>query len=752
MHVDLLMRHSRLVPWLIAVLLAAAAPFVLRAVVPDNSLRVWFVEDDPALIEYERFQETFGNDEVILIGYRPGGDVLEDEPLARIATLGERLMEIDGVADVYSVAEAEDLVRDGFAYRLVRLRDHFDYDIDGLRETLLASPLSAGRLIDADATMALIWVQMEAREDFEEVRDRIVMDVRAEADAVLGAQNAHLGGLGVIYTALNQATQRDFGLFMGVCYVVLLALLGLIFRRVGVALAAMGVVFITTWLTLGLAGLFDRPLNAVTVTIPTLIAVFALVDIIHVLNHHAAAARRLPGSDARELAAEALRRAFRPCLYTTLTTAAGFLALTSAPISALRQFGALAAAGIVLAFLVTFGLASVALPRIRPAADRNPALGAIELGLQRLFRAVWARPLATAAVIALVVIVSALGAARVTADTYTLGYLPDDDRAVRDHVALEANWGPYNPVDLLVQPLAGSRMDDPELLRASAAFSSAVTDETAVASAFGLHTLVGRYSQVRTGDDRLMDDPANVRLAIDRLEAERSADLRRISTADFATGRIVLTGPMMSARELGNTLRDVQAVADFHFAGLAEVVPAGYPPLYVQIIERVTSSQVRSFWIALIVVTLFLAFCFRNLRLALLALPVNLFPILVMFGTMGWLGIPLDVATATVAAILLGVAVDDTIHVLHHVREAGLTMESREALLSAARGAGRSVVLTSIILAAGFSVLMLASVTTVFYFGLLTAVAALGALVGDLVLLPLLLRVTRGRPVATIST
>ncbi|MEP0546333.1 MAG: MMPL family transporter [Rhodothermales bacterium] len=743
-----LMRRSRLGLGILVALLVAGTPFVLRAIVPDNSLDVWFVEGDPALAEYERFQETFGNDEVILIGYRPGGDVLGEEPLERVAALGQRLRRIEGVADVHSIAEAEDVVRDGFGYSVVRLRDHFDYDVDAMREVLLDSPLSAGRLINADATMALIWVQMAALENFEDVRDDIVVAVRAEADAVLGASHAYVGGLGVIYTALNQATQRDFGVFMGVCYVLLLALLGAVFRRASVALVAMGVVGITTWLTLAVAGLFDRPLNAVTVTIPTLIAVFALADIVHVLNHHTAAARRLPGAGAWDVAREALRRAFTPSLYTSLTTAAGFLALTSAPIAALRQFGALAATGIALAFAVTFVLGAIALPRLRPASDRSATLGAIELGLERLFRLVWARPLATAAVVAVIAVVAAFGAGRVTADTYTIGYLPDDDRATRDHLALESEWGPYTPVDLVVRPLGGRRVDDPAMLRASASFSDAVQDRTGVASAFGLHTLVGRYSEVRVGDDRLMDDSANVALAMERLEDERNADLRRISTADYRAGRIVLTGPMMSARDLGRTLSDVQEVVDAHFAGLAEVAPAGYPPLYVQIVERVTSSQVRSFWIALVMVTLLLAFCLRDLRLALLAVPVNLFPILIMFGTMGWLGIPLDVATATVAAILLGVAVDDTIHLLYHVRGARATAGTREALFSAARGAGRAVVLTSLILAVGFSVLMLASVSTVFYFGLLTAVAAVGALVGDLVLLPLLLRVVYGRAAA----
>ena len=747
---------------LLLLALAAGLPFAARALVPDNSLRVWFVDGDPALAAYEAFHDAFGNDEVILIGYRPPGGALQPDALDRLDTLAARLDQIRGVDGVYSAANAEDVVRYGSAWRVAPLRRHvLDEafgDDDDVAAALLASPLIRDRFVSADGRTALVWVQMEAAPDFDQRRDAIVAAVRAEASRTLGPEAAHLGGVGVIYAALNAATQRDFGVFMGACTVLLFGLLGLAFGRVLPALYALGSVAAAVVLTLAVAGLMGRPLNAVTVVVPTLVVVLGVAGAVHVLTQHALAARRRPALgrpplSRRALAAEALRRTVRPCAYAALTTAAGFLALVPAPVAALREFGVLAAVGIAATFACTFGFGAVVLPLLDASRYRLVADGQIRRALEKLFAAIWNRPGRFAWPMLGIVAVGLAGAAQMRADTYTLGYLPDDDAAVRDHAFLEEAWGDYATVDLLVRPAEGRDVLDPALLKATVAFADAVAAEPEVRAAFGLHTLLARYSAVRLADSSaIFSRPDEIRYVVRQLEEGHSADLRRLVTPDYRLGRLVLTGEMRSARELGLLLGRVDEIAAAHFEGLAEVEPAGYPPLYVRIVERVTTAQTTSFVTALLLVFGLLALVLRDLRLALVAMPANLFPVLVVFGTMGWLGIPLDVATATVAAIVLGIAVDDTIHLLVHVRMGLAEHGPREALLRSARGAGRSVVVTSLVLALGFSVLLFASVQTVFAFGLLTALAALGALVGDLVLLPLALRLAYGASVSGSST
>ena len=132
----------------------------------------------------------------------------------------------------------------------------------------------------------------------------------------------------------------------------------------------------------------------------------------------------------------------------------------------------------------------------------------------------------------------------------------------------------------------------------------------------------------------------------------------------------------------------------------------------------------------------------RSLRLALISIVPNCFPVLFMLGAMGILGIDLDIGTATVGAIVLGISIDDTIHFLHYWQQAEKDGLSWEACLKRTfKRAGTAAIMTTLLLVIGYPVLMLADVATVFYFGLLTTVAALAAIYGDLVMLPLLLKV-----------
>ena len=175
----------------------------------------------------------------------------------------------------------------------------------------------------------------------------------------------------------------------------------------------------------------------------------------------------------------------------------------------------------------------------------------------------------------------------------------------------------------------------------------------------------------------------------------------------------------------------------------------GYLPLYVRMMEYVVDSQVSSFALAYLAVFLLLGLLFRSITLAAVAMIPNLLPIFVTLGLMGILGVRLDVATVTIAAVVIGIVVDDTIHFLHRFKQelhdpaCGATADEpgdyAEAARRTLRGAGPAMVSTSAILAIGFLVLTLASVKSIIYFGLLSAVAMVAALLADLLVLPAIL-------------
>ncbi len=792
---SLIIRHRLLLLATLIAAVAAVLPFVPRAVVPDNALTAWFLEDDPALVEYRTFHEQFGNDEVVLLGYRNPEGLLNPTDLGRLRRLTAELEAISGVSRVLSLANAQDVDPEsglfepvlpaadskrrpeGLSSREGDMPDEAGNDVaeplgtastaqlkPGLRERIMGSPFLAGRLVNADASMTLVWITMDVMDDIDERRDAVIAAITETADGVLGPGEARLGGMGVIYAGLNEITRHDFGLFMGLSYLLMFTLMFVLFRRLSFVLLALAVVAAATLLMLGVMGIAGSRLNLVTVMLPTIVTIFGIADVIHVMNRGSALSAA--GLRGPALSRETLGQVFRPCLYTTLTTGAAFLSFGFAEMRVLREFGFFTAVGIAAAFVATMVLAAVVLPAVRPragstlaeasgpAAHETAASPAAPLrpqgahpsrhtGLGRLLGALigslWRRPLRYAALLAVATGLALLGARHLVVDTYTLGYLPDDHRVVQDHEFLEAYWGPYATLEMTVRPLDGRDMRTPEVLRSMGAFEGEAAELPAISRTFSLHTVLERLSEVRYGDDRLLRS----RLVLDNMLVELDEEaLETVVTDDYALARITLTGEMASAGELGEYLDQIGAIADRHFFGQAEVRFAGYPPLYVNIIEYVMRAQIRSFWIALLLIFLLILVFVRDLKLALIAMVPNLFPVVLIFGIMGTVGITLDVATATVAAIVLGVAIDDTIHMLYHFRAARGVTGTREAVERTLETAGRAVVFTSIVLALGFMVLLMASVKTVFYFGLLTALAMAAALVGDLILLPLLLKLS----------
>jgi predicted RND superfamily exporter protein len=161
----------------------------------------------------------------------------------------------------------------------------------------------------------------------------------------------------------------------------------------------------------------------------------------------------------------------------------------------------------------------------------------------------------------------------------------------------------------------------------------------------------------------------------------------------------------------------------------------------VNISSTMVSGQIKSLSIAVMVISLIMFFVFRSFSLGILSLIPNIFPIIMNFGIMGALGIPLNTATSLISAVAIGIAVDDTIHFLHKYREARREKKQRdEAIQNTILIKGKAIMTTSIILASGFGVLLLSSFTPTIQFGGLTALIMVSALAGDLLLLPAILR------------
>ncbi|MHA1445035.1 MAG: MMPL family transporter [Candidatus Hodarchaeales archaeon] len=213
---------------------------------------------------------------------------------------------------------------------------------------------------------------------------------------------------------------------------------------------------------------------------------------------------------------------------------------------------------------------------------------------------------------------------------------------------------------------------------------------------------------------------------------------------NYTKARInLLMGPTMSIRNLENGLTRISEIGAKHFGDMADLTVPGYPALFIKVMDYAFGSMKKSLFVAFLLIFISMWLMLRNLKLAFIAIIPNIFPIVLFLGFLGYSQINLDLTTSTVAAIVLGIAIDDTIHFLNrYLREENDSVDVISAVRKAHYHVGRIIVISSIILFLGFSILLFASIKTVFYFGLLIAFSVLVTLIGDLVMLPLILKIS----------
>ncbi len=680
--------------WLLA--LACAAVTLLAAgyaakVGVDNSLKIWFLDDDPQLVAYRSFERRFGSDEVAVVVLRRDAGMADAAGLALLRRAETELSRVQGVAQVISIAGYADLVQAaGFAGDLER--------------QILAEALLRDRLVSRDGKAAAIVARMQPGEGLDARRDRVVAGIER---ALARLETPHyLAGIGVLYVALNRLSMADAAALFGAAVALMFGLLWLLYRRLGPALLTLGVACVAMVWTMGLYGAAGRSMNMVTSAMPTVILVVCVAEMVHLLLY---AATQPPGAERRARAIAVLGHMLPPCALNSATSAIGFAALGASPLPAVRDLGLFTAAGLLGGFALTLLGAAFALAWTRGA----PHPGG-ESWAQRAALAIGAfgmrRPATVLAAGGAALAIACVAASRVEVDTFTLEFLAPQHPVRRDSALIEKTLAPYVPMEFLVAPAPGAK-------------------------ALELQPAIERWQRrgerlPGVGWSRSSVDDARGGVALEKRTDAAGAE------------RVTFSVRMQSAKGVERTMHAL--LAEARLPQGAEVQAAGYLPLYVHMIDNIVESQVKGFALAFAAVFGVIALAFRSARMALLAVPSNLLPVVALFAVMGLAGIRLDAATVTIAAVVLGLVVDDTVHFLHRLRaEIARNAEPAQALRATLGSAGHAIVTTSVVMSLGFSVFALSAIASLVQFGLLIALALAIGVLTDLVLVPALVMLRR---------
>jgi predicted RND superfamily exporter protein len=772
----------------------ALLPGLLRLDI-DNSPHIFYVEGSRRAAEYERFLDRFGSDTAVRV-------VLEGPPLwsaGGLATLGrldEAAASVPGVtaaSSLYSHAQAsrrEWPPADPESFRRAVGSEGLARDLGWVTG-------------DGEVLTVLVVLTAEDNRSRAETLGRLEEAVERVMERAPDGLSAHLAGGPVLDRALDRSTrdigERYFPLLVGLA----VTLLVLSFRSARAVAVPLVFVAMTELVALGAMGWLGVELNLVLAVLPPLLFVIALATAVHLLVRcrdfaelvsrgadaqpgDEAGGEELPGDGDRGYGApaEAVERTYRDTgwavVWTGVSTLVGFASLAVSRVGPVHDLGIWAGVGIAAMILLAFVLYPALLSlMLRPGSVRDgsghaPGGGSrgdrpFERWFQRSGRrwAEWAarRRLWVLGGASIFTLLALAGLPRVELETNALHYLSPNHPARAGIEELETHGTGTSTVELMLTlPAPESAADGAEAEDGSDAGASTFESLGAFRRLAYLTDRLRREPQVlgavsagdfledaveRAPGGALFGAVAVRGVAFDQLTGEdRPEVLDRFLARDGRSARVTLFTRTVGTAEMDPLLATVPAVAreildakELPGAALprAQVVATGELPLVLESQHHLLSTLSWSLTITFVVIAAILRGLLPSTRLTLLALVPNLWPVAGVVGFMGWLGMPLDVATVMVASVVLGLAVDDTIHTLGHFRELAPKHGRFEAVAETLELTAPSYVLTGLILGTGFGVCALSDFGPTARFGLLSALAITLAVLGDLFLLPALL-------------
>jgi hypothetical protein len=792
-------------PWLVitVTLLAAATVGVqVRHVTMDFTPDSFLAPGHDERVRYDAMRRQFSSDAVALIAIRSDA-VWTPEFLGWLRDLHTALEErVPHLDEVTSLINARSTRGDDDSLIVEDLMEEWPEtpaEIAVVRERALANPFYQGLLIAPDKDLTTVLVRLNAlggeegdalagfEDDFgadagaagepdadslppfltgteRDTATRVIMATLDEFQRP--GQEIHLVGTPAVAERTISLTQQNTFRFTAVALAMILVVLAILFRRPVGAILPVLVSLISIVVTFGVAGIRGSPLGVTTQMIPSLLMAVGTSASIHLMVLFFL--KFDSGGSRREAVAYALGHSGLPILLAGMTTAGGLASFNAAELAGVRDVGVLAPVGIGVGVLLSLSLLPallVVVPLARRAAPRESSGdGPLVRVLVRVGDVATGRPGLVVAVSLAIAIGVGLGATRLFYVFDPLTFLKEGDPLRLSTDIIGRDLGTVGNIDVIVDTGEANGLHDPVLLAHLARVHQRIPElrggldhEVEVGKTISFIDILKEIHQaLNENRPEFYDVPDSRPLASQELllfENTGADDLEDFVDSQFSKARVTLRVPWISPSGFGDLLPDTAALFREELGEEVDIELTGLMPLMSVAQEEMRVGLMRSYTLAILIITPMMMLLIGSVRGGLVSMIPNLMPIGMVLGMMGWVGLELNVFTMMVGCIAIGLAVDDTIHIIHqYYRYLAVSGDARESVRSTMRTTGKALLTTSIVLSMGFIVYTLAGMRNLEALGIVTTSSIILAFLADIVVAPALLTLVsrhRQRPGAS---
>lgn len=726
--------------------LVACLPLLwqMRGFRVSSETRVLLEGDSRNLATYEKVEDILGDTEVVVINLEHR-DLFSEAGLDTVRRISATFSAQPGVWDVKSLTHSSKPVRRGLTFDMVPFVPEgplSDEERARLKAFCLEHPLIRNVMVSADGRNTLIMVTYRGRVTTETGERALTAQIE-EVLAPFRAEGLRLWvvGLPLLAEEIRATLGQDLQRLLPVGAMVLAVVLWLTFRSWRV----LGVVALNQVAALalmpGVIGASGFRLSLFSAMVLPLLGGIQLTLLAHVFSGLHRGFRE--AADPQAAFARMLATVWKPSCFAALTTLVGMASLAASDVAQVRDFGRLGALGLLVVFGLTFGPGMALLKLLvlrwpkgwggRDIADARTSHGEEADLAARWTRWLsrWRRPIVAVSVALFVV--GAVGSRLIRTDIRAVEFLGRDSPTRQAMETLDAVYGGINVVQIEFDTGRPGGVNDLGFLRYLESVHTRAAALPEPSGVYSYASLLAMMNQVWEGEApgslRLPGNQMLLGVFVLALKSYNYPFLSALADDRQQTAYLVVRTPDMPARDYLAMIGRVVELAGVGAQDQVRVSAAAGLHSILEADQRILRSQMRSLWLTLGCVGLALAFLWRSVRLAVWVVLVNLLPVLVAGSVAALLRIPLNSVTVMVAATALGLAVDDSIHLVTRWREAFRAGQGTEqALAGAFRSKARPIVWTSVILVTTFLLPGGSSFPPAAHFGWLGALALTGAL------------------------
>ena len=719
----------------------------------DASSESLSLEGDNNLELYFATQETFGSDESLVISYSVNnGTVLSKDHLTSLRSLRDDLLELEGVSSVTSILDVS-LFQSPPLSLVELVSDVYTIENGKADRSLIAkefknSPLYANNLVSEDLKTTALLIPLATDDPRilidDELLEILIKNIRMTMDAYRDNASLYLGGVPMIRNDVIDFIKSDLVAFSLAVILTMSIMLTILFRQIRWVLIPITISIIGALFMTGLISSIGWKVTVISANFFSLLLVMTLSVIIHLVVRYREISSQHLEQNNSETIRQTLNQMVRPCLYTVITTIAAFASLTASQVQPVIDFGLMMSIGVTVAFVLSFiGFAIVMMLLKKPKPLREYKKNLI---LQKLALLSDKKGQSILLGFLIIALVSIFGLSKLSVENSFINYFKKNTEIYQGLNFIDKELGGTIPLEIVFNDFASAYWADAGLREEFHEVHNYLDKIPSVGKVLSIDTFM---QVLKESNDGKAPNGFLLILGKNNMPDFAKSQVLRPHISDETdqiriVARVKETTSDLKRNEL---ILDIKKslVEDFYFDE-DDFYFTGTFSLYNNLLQSLFASQIQTIFTVFTIIFVLFLIVFRSISIALIAVIPNILPSLIILGVMGFAGIPLDIMTITIAAIAIGIGIDNAIHYISRFKaELLLDGDFIMSMYRAHNSIGVSMFYTATTVAIGFLVLILSNFIPSIYFGIFMAIAMLSAVIVNLTLLPKLLLIFKPR-------